>query len=93
MGTDQPADGSCTHARRAPPWRRVFARFLAAEVVIERDSAVEVRERDVECVRGRADRLLREISVSIVKRVKQRQQRCRLAAPTLDQVVVRRGRH
>ena len=60
----------------------------AREVVVERDRPVEIRERDPETLRDDLQRVVREIPVTIVKGMQEREEGRRLLAPLLDEVLV-----
>jgi hypothetical protein len=60
-------------------------------MVIERNGSVEIGERYPKPHRYVPERLLRDITVSIVKGVEQREQRCWLVTPALNQLSVRWG--
>jgi len=57
-------------------------------MVVERDGAVEFGEWDPEAVGDRSERLVREVSVPIVKFVQQGQKRRRLVSPASEEILV-----
>jgi hypothetical protein len=58
---------------------------LAGEVVVERDGAEEVRDRDSQLRRDRPEGLLREIPVALVESMENGEERGGLLEPPVEQ--------